>query len=218
MKFSIDELRSVGKLKQKITKEGAVISVSLHKAPFLRSDSSVDSLQARQKIGNELRRIIGDYRDFNGGMIIKQEEALLALRKQIGPISQETGFLLESYFYSLRPGIMQATLPVEVLKAHFCLLLTLERSGPQALEEKTEQFFLFFIGTQDPNLKDRLDIALEKLQLPTHRLFNCSLKLHQFNAIGYLCRTDQPEEIEHLKALIQNTLAPSSLPPYRSAG
>lgn len=194
IKFTIDEARDIGKLKRRIPKEAAILRVSLEKAPFFRPDYSVDLLRARQRVAYELNRIIGDYRDFNGGMILKQEESLLLLRKQIGRMEQPVEFLLEDYFYSIRPGIMQTVLPTEVLKSHFTLLQTLQRKNNdepyEILEESTERFYLLFIGSADGTFKDKIDIEVEKLKLPSYELASCFVQMPSLVAAGYVLRTD----------------------------
>ncbi len=204
VKFSIDELRSVGKLKNKIVKEAAVLSVSLDRAPFLRSDGSIHPLQARQKVADALHQVLGNYRDFNGGMIIRQEEALRALRLLVGPLSQETTFLLETYFYSLRPGMMQTILPTQTLKAHFVQLLELQRSPLHVLEQNSGEFVLFFLTATDSSTKNHLDMAIEKLGLPPHTLFSSVVPLHKTTAIGYLLRLASPEQADGLRSILHS--------------
>ncbi|MDE3046615.1 MAG: hypothetical protein KGJ02_08265 [Verrucomicrobiota bacterium] len=207
IKFFIEEMREIGKLKKRIPKEAAILRVSIDKTPFFRPDYSVDLLRARQKIAYELSRIIGEYRDFNGGMILKQEESLLALRKHLGPISPAAESLLEEFFYSLRPGIMQTALPTEALKAHFQLLQTLPThptgEAYQILEDQMEKFFFFFATASDPAFKDHLDIEIEKLKIPSYELATCSLELPPLFVKGYLLRSEKQELAISLKKAIE---------------
>lgn len=210
IKFTIDEAREIGKLKRRIPKEAAILRVSLDKAPFFRPDYSVDLLRARQRVAYELNRIIGEYRDFNGGMILKQEESLLALRKQIGPMEQATEFLLEDYFYSLRPGIMQTVLPTDILHQHFSLLHAAHRHPPadpfDLIEEKTDKFSLFFIIATDSTFKDRLDIEVEKLKLPSYELATCFLQLPVFSAAGYIVRCEEGARLQSFRRAVDRAL------------
>ncbi|MBP7074795.1 MAG: peptide ABC transporter substrate-binding protein, partial [Rhabdochlamydiaceae bacterium] len=80
----------------------------------LRSDGSLNFFAARQKIAASLKISIGDYRDFNGGILIKQEETLLTLRNAFPLISSEQ---IENIYYSITPIEMQAILPSSTLKA-----------------------------------------------------------------------------------------------------
>lgn len=210
-KFYVEEARQIGTLKRRIPKEAAILRVSLDKAPFFRLDYSVDLLRARQKVAYELSRIIGEYRDFNGGMILKQEESLLALRQQIGPMQQSIEFLLEDYFYSLRPGVMQTVLPPEILKEHFALLQTLQHRSTEEpfemLEKKIEHFSLYFIGAVDAGFKDRLDIEVEKLNLPSYELARCFIQFKTFSSAGYILRTEDSALADNFKKALQRALS-----------
>ncbi len=197
--WSIDEMRLIGKLKHKVPKEAALLRVCLDKAPFMRANFSADLLCARQKIAAELTQILGPYRDFNGGIIAKQEEALLALRTKLDSPTPETEHLLESYFYSLRPGIMRTILPTEVLHAHFLQLKALQSTS--LCEETLNGFFILFARATS---KDRLDMAVEKLRLPTHELMSAFLRLPQFMAAGYVLRTENMNSIDALRTSVND--------------
>jgi hypothetical protein len=194
LQFSIEEIREIGKLRGKTPKETSVLRVVLDKGPFFRVDYSVDLLRARQKVAYELRRIFGEYRDFNGGMILKQEEALLGLRKLIGPMSQDNELLLEEYFYAIRPGIMQTALPSEVLKAHFRLLEKNRHSSDFVSIEKIDHYHLLFSKSPHYNFKTQIEKAIGKLSIPSYELTNCFLHIHPMNFLGYILRSDTEEK------------------------
>jgi hypothetical protein len=207
LKLSIDEIREIGKLKRKIPKESSVLSAALDKALFFRPDHSVDLLRARQRVAYELSKIIGEYRDFNGGMILKQEESLLALRNLIGPIPQETELLLENYFYSLRPGIMQTVLPTEILNAHFELFIRLHKDlNSHFLEGEMDRFFLFFGKIPYPRGKHNVEIALEQLKIPSYELTSCFLQLPGMAAIGYILRSENVDTARRLSELYRSNI------------
>lgn len=191
--FSIEEIREIGKLRRKTPKETSVLRVALAKTAFFRVDYSVDLLRARQKVAYELGRIIGEYRDFNGGMILKQEEALLALRKLIGPMTQETELQLEEYFYAIRPGIMQTALPTEVLKDHFHLLEKLRTSSDAIFVEKVNNYHLIFGKSHNPNCKNFAEMAIDKLSIPSYELTNCFIQIPPMNFLGYILKSDEEE-------------------------
>ena len=144
-------------------------------------------------------------------MILKQEESLLALRKHIGPILQPAEYLLDDYFYSLRPGIMQTILPTETLKEHFALLQTLQRRSSEEpfeiLEKRMEKFVLFFIGAVDSSFKDRLDIEVEKLKLPSYELASSFLQIGSLSAVGYILRTEEEDLAQNFKQALHKALS-----------
>lgn len=194
LQFSIEEIREIGKLRGKIPKETSVLRVVLDKGPFFRVDYSVDLLRARQKVAYELKRIFGEYRDFNGGMILKQEEALLILRKLIGPMSQDKELLLEEYFYAIRPGIMQTALPPEVLKAHFLLLEKNRNSSDFVSIEKMDNYHLLFSKSPNYNFKTQIERTIGKLSIPSYELTNCFIQIPPMNFLGYILRSDTEEK------------------------
>jgi hypothetical protein len=206
IKFSIEEIREIGKLKRKFPKETAVLRVSLDKAPFFRPDYSIDLLRARQRVAYELGRIIGEYRDFNGGMILKQEEALLVLRTKLGPIPHDLESLLEDYFYSLRPGIMQTVLPPEVIKAHFFLLQQLQKSEEPILCQKVDRFFICFAKDTNADFRDRVEMAVEELKIPSYELTSCFLTPDpRTHMMGYVLRCED----DHLPNLLRGAIEQS---------
>jgi hypothetical protein len=207
IKFSIEEIREIGKLKRKFPKETAVLRVSVDKAPFFRPDYSIDLLRARQRVAYELGRIIGEYRDFNGGMILKQEEALHALRKNLGPIPHELEFLLEDYFYSIRPGIMQTVLPPEVIKAHFYQLQDIQKSDEPILCDRIGRFFICFAKDSNPDFRDRLEIAVEELKIPSYELTSCFISpVPRLSMMGYVLRCEGDELPNQLRGAIEQAL------------
>ena len=68
-------------LRKKYPKEANIFQLQIDKDPFLRADHSLDLHQARQSIVEELEKVIGEVRDYNGGLISKQH-ALFALLKE----------------------------------------------------------------------------------------------------------------------------------------
>jgi hypothetical protein len=215
LKFSIDELRKIGMLRHKIHKEAAVLQVSMEKASFFRGDFSIDLLRARQKIADELNTILGPYRDFNGGMILRQEEALRELTHLFVAIDADTKCLLENYFYSLKPGVMQTVLPPEILKMHFEMLLTLQAKGAKDpslfLEKRTGTFSLFFAKLPShSSFKEYLNAEIEKLQIPSYELAGCSLPLPFMGTLGYVLQTESELLAQSFKQALQRALEKSS--------
>lgn len=192
LKIDVDDLRNMGVLKQKYTKEAAVLRVCTEKAFFFRLDHSVDLLKARQKISQELNRLLGEFRDFNGGMILKQEEALQQLKQLIGRISEHQGLLLENYFYSLRPGTMPTIFEPQLLKHHFDLLCESLLLGKR-MTRSAGDFLLSFIYPVSSEQKEEVFQAIGRLQLPSYSLTHASLQTEKGLAIGFIFRASTPE-------------------------
>jgi oligopeptide transport system substrate-binding protein len=88
-------------------------------ASILRSDGSLDFYSARQKVVALIKEGVGEIRDFNGGIIIKQREMFLSFKERFGNIDQLEPELLETFFYSLMPLEKQALLDPEILASVF---------------------------------------------------------------------------------------------------
>jgi hypothetical protein len=203
IRFAIDEIREIGKLKKKIPKETAVLRATLDKTAFFRPDYSVDLLRARQRVAYELSRIMGEYRDFNGGMILKQEESLHSLRKQLGPMAKDQEFLLENYFYSIKPGIMQTVLPTSVINAGFQLLQKFKTSPDPIASQKAERFFILWAKDPSPDFRERVEITVEALKIPSFELTSSFLDLGRMRAIGYILRLESEDHAAKLQGAIE---------------
>lgn len=209
LKVEIDDIRLLGQTKRKYPKESAILHVSIEKGLFFRPDFSLDLLRARQKVASELQAALGEFRDFNGGMIIKQEEVLSELRLKLAPLEEEHEFLLENYFYSLRPVIAQTIHDPIVLKRHFELLLKnldIEFSlSPRYLFHETHgKYELFFLLSK--SLLPQLDIRKElgEMKKEPHAWTSCSIQFDHMNASGWILRNDKVDSAAKIKQLEQS--------------
>lgn len=110
-----------------------VFSLHLNRnSAFLRTDGSLDFNLARQKVGTLLQSAIGSFRDYNGGLLLKQQEHLEKFRNAFPEADQD---LLEKFFYSITPLEKQATLDQKILY----------------------DFFKFFLDHKKENLQKRND-------------------------------------------------------------
>ena len=105
------EVKRVGLLRKRYPKEANVFKVSLDKKKFLRKDFTIDLFKARQAVSNELNTIFNGIRDFNGGILSKQQEVFQELRNLVKEKSSNKDFLLENFFYSLTPPFTPNTHP-----------------------------------------------------------------------------------------------------------
>src|SRR3989344_5449693 len=123
LKYIPDRVRHVGHLRKKYTKEATVFRTLVSQEPFLRHDLYVDLYQARRHILTELSALLGAVRDYNVGMIYKQNESLAALKVALGRAGETHSLLLEKFYYSLNPIEMRTSVAIEPLKQWFLLLL-----------------------------------------------------------------------------------------------
>jgi hypothetical protein len=120
MTYIPDRVKRVGMLRKRYPKEATIFRLKFSSKPFLRDDHSVDLFRARQSIIQELQRLVGDVRDYNGGMIAKQIELLASLQQLIG-VDRASRRLLESFFHAIYPIESRSIVPPEQLKKLFFL-------------------------------------------------------------------------------------------------
>lgn len=199
MRIAVDEVRSAGMLKRRYPKEAVIFRAILDKSSFFRKDYSLDLKRARQKVGAELRQLLGEFRDYNGGMIHKQDEALEVLRKTIGPTASDHEVLLENFFYSLRPGIMQTVHPPELLKILYNLLLEsikeeLTLKGFTIKTATEGKYFFVMIAAAAPTFREEVQTAITKLKIASYDLTSTFLHVQESATMGFIYRMDEPEK------------------------
>ncbi len=117
LRHIVEEVRKLGTLKGKYPKEAATVRVYVEKEPYLRADGRIDLPRARHAVVEALQSILGKFRDFNGGLLEKQQEAIAALKRLLRPATPQQVLEVENFFYSIRPGLMRTVLTPEVLAA-----------------------------------------------------------------------------------------------------
>lgn len=185
LKYIPDRIRRVGHLRKKYVKEATVFRTVVKSEPFLRRDCSVDMYQARQYIFLELCKLIGEVRDYNGGMIYKQNELLALLKSGLGRVAEQHNLLLEKFYYSLNPIEMRTSVEIDHLKQMFLLLLQAAKTGC-AVQQKKSCDFLY---KQDPKRAIAIiPVDVFKQKMLIDRIGSLALPVHQF--VSFALETD----------------------------
>lgn len=209
IKFSDHDVKIVGSLRKRYPKEANVFEMHLEKSAFLRKDYSLDLYEARRSVFAELTKMLGDVRDYNGGMISKQNEVLTELKKLLLQINIHQDFLLENYFYSLNPAYMQSLLSPAILKKQFLTLLeALEHDYNKNLfflkTQVVDDYFLLVLGAINPTFKDFLSQKVEGMNLESTSLTSSFINAYDISCLSYLLRFNDPKcHEEFLKVIIQ---------------
>ena len=207
LEYIHDRTQNAGSLRRKYMKEATVFRIKLPKDHYLRADHSIDLVRARQVVATELSRIIGEVRDYNGGIISKQNELFSALRQLLKESVKYNDLLLENFFYSLTPVIMRTVLEPEVVRLLFLMLLESieERLGRNyALRFSVEKQFVFvMIKTEDRTVKEEITRALAKLQLHGSKLAFSYVSVYEHIYLGLIYRSD---DLKAQKELFCETL------------
>lgn len=207
-----ERTRNVGFLRKKYPKEATVFRVKLSKEPFLRKDLSINLYEARQAVVLELGRVLGEFRDYNGGMISKQNELLSnvksILRKEVKP----DDLVLENFFYSLSPIMMRTLLQPEAFASLYRMLLdTVDKRFAQGedsyLSMKSERLFEYvLLKTTNRGLKDELQKELGRKQLHSSELANAYMQTYDIHYIGYVFISDDEGKKQMFRQLVRTVV------------
>jgi len=175
--------------------EAHVFRIHLNRdAAFLRSNGSLDFYSARKKVVVLINNAVGDFRDYNGGIILKQQELLSDFRNRFIDIAEKDPEILESFFYTIFPLEKQVVLPLEILSMLFQNFLESRKEvlPPEStylfkIYRTTDQVFLCVHGedstlatTISEILKEQsftyLDYAYSLVHVVEGVYFNCVLQ------------------------------------------
>jgi hypothetical protein len=197
LEFADFDVKHVGLLRKKYVKEATLFTICMQKKPFLRKDYSLDLFKARQAVSHELSNLLGDIRDFNGGILSKQHELFGELRKSLLGMKGSSDFLLETFFYSITPPLMQSILPPTTLKQLFLMLLeALEHdfaAGRYFLKtERDPEYLLVMTSTPNEGFKERLSLAIAELGIAASDLATIPVRVYDTECLGYIFRCKDP--------------------------
>ncbi|PIS03385.1 MAG: hypothetical protein COT85_00470 [Chlamydiae bacterium CG10_big_fil_rev_8_21_14_0_10_42_34] len=189
LKYIPDRVRRVGHLRRKYVKEATVFRTVLPSNQFLRTDRSVDLYKAREHVLAEVNSIVGDVRDYNGGMIYKLSESLNALKASLG--KSVDPILVEKFFYAIVPIEMRSSLETEPLKQFYLTLLQAMKTD--SLHRKQDAKHVYIVA---PRKKKQIELTT-----PAHKLVSFSLDLDETSFVGYMYLSEEKQEqFEFLEA------------------
>lgn len=188
------EVKKVGFLRNRYVKEANVFNVALGKKAFLRRDFSIDLFKARQALSEALEELFGGIRDFNGGMLSKQQEVFTELCTLLQEQSGHT-FLLENFFYSLTPTVKQSLLSPQTLQVLFLLMQEAldetRKTAKQCIRSQSHERELFIVVCTASNA---LNDALLSLQRDDGDLARTHVYVYGIHCCGFLHQ--HPEGVE----------------------
>lgn len=211
-----DRTKIMGYVRKKYAKEATVFRLKLPKENFLRADHSIDLYKARQTVVAELVKVVGEIRDYNGGMISKQHELLSAIRGLLSDIKDYDELLLENFFYSLAPVVVRALLDPQAFKTLFLMLLEglkEYKSEGYYLKLHAEPYNIFaLLIVEDLTLKDHVHRAIQDLHIPSTELAYAYIKTHGYSCLGYICCAHDLQKKEQFFQVIRECLQNDNIP------
>lgn len=207
LKVVFEETKIVGFIHKKYAKEANIFRVYLQKAPYFRKDSSVDLQRARKRVSTDISKVIGEFRDYNGGMIVKQNEVLEALR---GLFLNEARneFLLENIFYSLKPAIMQSVLSPALLKTFYHMIEEVITKKEIDKKVKIVEKYLLIVLNSSTSLQDTLQNLVRKLKIPSSDLTYSYLEIEGSYVAGYILRMSDPKTSAQFQKALDKVILP----------
>lgn len=196
--FIYDWGKTLGSLKKKLNKTATVFRLKFSKEPYLRKDQTVDLYRARKAVANELERILGDVRDYNGGMFSKQNELLDNARGLLGDKVLLHEHLFENLFFSLQPVVMRTILEAEALCSLFLHLLELSNSDDEQAAKLIRTpcfvFGVFRFKPEELHRKEALQKRIQQLNVQSFDLAHACLKIDDIWHLGFVYRCDQKDK------------------------
>lgn len=130
LEFIHDRCKMIGMLRKKYAKEANVFRLKFSKLPFIRENGTIDLNRARQHVVDELSRHLGEFRDYNGGMISTQNELMRLLRNYLDakPV-RYNDLLLENFFFALKPVELRTLIDIELIAELFIMLIDVISEG-----------------------------------------------------------------------------------------
>lgn len=205
--------KQVGNLRNKYPKEATVFRVKIAKEQFLRRDHSINLYEARQAVVLELLRVLGDFRDFNGGIILKQKELLSTVKSLLLGNFKYHDLVLENFFYSLYPTIMRTIVQPEAFKTLFIMLLeaipiNFGKAVQCQLNMHSDRACVYIlVKTSLRSIKDALHLGLQRNQIQSPELANAYMQMHGIHYIGYIYRSDDLDKKDIFRKVVQECVS-----------
>lgn len=203
IKYIPERVQTVGYLRKRTPKEANVFHLVIPKDRWiLRADSSVNFYLARQKAVQILNEVLGDIRDYNGGMILKQGELFSQFKDIFKEVAEKNHELLENFFFSLNPIEMQATLSLSSIQRLFYLYLeALDAEMPKKEScfwkiEKDKNITYVVVRAREPSIKETLADGVYRFDNFSKSLIKTQVNFQGSLILGYIYETQDESKQE----------------------
>lgn len=181
-----------------------------YESSLLRSDGSLNFYAARQKVTAVLSAAIGEFRDYNGGLLIKQQEQLFSFKNNLPKEALQDPELMETFFHSLVPLEKQALLEPTILSTlftYFLKHLQEELRDPvsyQIHQEGTKTYLL--IRSNDVSMTDVITSVLRNYLLNKRDWAYNLLETQGGVSFSCVLINESPNEVEPFIQSLQKPL------------
>lgn len=184
--FTEDRVKHVGLMRGKYPKEATVFRIKLSKALYLRPDHTVDLLKARQAVVEVVEIVVGDFRDYNGGMIAKQSENLKSFKALISS-GKDAG--VEGFFHSLYPVEMRSVVSPSLMKSLYFLWQEIQEGEMEGFDfsfRLEKEGMALMARFSDEEVIEMLSNGMKSLNLSSSQWMFFSTKKASYYYTGYL--------------------------------
>ena len=214
LKFIPERVKRIGVLRRKHIKEANVFRIELEKEKYLRQDHSVDLNKARQDILSEINRIFGEVRDYNGGMMYKQNEMYCSLKTSLGSIGKQHEHILEKFFYSITPVEMTVISQESYLKNLFLMLLNAIKREETRIKKYSDWLFkqdvkgvFVIVPIYNSMRKKYLKDKLGELNIFSSENLSFDLNIHDKTYFGYIYFSEDKDKQKNFIKIMQEILS-----------
>jgi hypothetical protein len=200
LEYIHERTKTVGFLRNKYTKEAVILRAKLPKEYFLRRDHSIDLYKARQEIVEELSSLIGDVRDFNGGMIAKQNETLSGVRELLTETVKYNEHLLENFFFSIMPPMIRTIIEPVAVKTVYMMIQELVENisshseGGFHVIRAVPDFVFVVIKGGSSALREDVSAKFCPPQYHPTEIASAFVRVHEVPYLGYIYRCDDEKK------------------------
>lgn len=206
VRFSLENVFYIDRLRNKYPKEATVFTLEVNSSLFLRNPhGGVNLRMARQYTVKTLESILGPFRDYNGGLLRKEEEQLLAIKRLLGKKDALFPFL-EDLFYGIKPMTLRPLVNEEIGLGFAALFQKISEKPvehPQTYymeSQVSQEVHLVLIKTKEKEWKNTLPHRI----LPLSLQIGCSCI--EKEGFFYLCFFHLYPEKNTMIEAIQNEL------------
>lgn len=207
----LERVTPVGTIRKKYPKEANVFSLEIESRHFLRKNHSVDLLKARQYVVKTIEKLVGDFRDYNGGFLLKQNQQLESIKEELGEEGNLNEFHIENLFYSLSPSIMQTLIPPKAGKALFSLFLKtieepLQTQGYNLSHEMHPDHFVAIVKVKQNEIKASFASVPTELRIEPLKYATAHMEIDGHHYLCFLYLNPPSSHSQDLLNIIQKRL------------
>jgi oligopeptide transport system substrate-binding protein len=204
-----EQVSHVGFLRKKYPKEAITLTVEVENTLFFGKNYSVDLCKARKYLVKAIELMIGEFRDFNGGFLSKQNEQLEYIKNTIHEKMKQHSLLLEQLFHSLTPSVFQAFLLPETAQAWMLLFIEALKQELLPIQKyllfKNEGAF-FALALIKTNISEFKTIALEEIRKNCPNLSQAGYSYQYVEGLLYFSFVFQSSMTYQLEYLLNQIL------------